>query len=127
MANSFEKFFKSGKIGKNNIKDVFMKKIPSTLPKITIKPITIKPLKLPKMDLATKKFFEQDVKNFITKDLKEGVTMIGDGIKGSLKLPKLMTDLMTNVASGLNTPLLLPGLLIVGAIVAIQVIKVKST
>ena len=125
MSKSLERFFTKGQIGNTTLKDVFEKKIPSAFEKVSIKPIVIKPLKMPVIDAKTKQFFEKDVKNFIVNDVKNGIADIAGAAKNAIQMPKLMTDLMTNVTSGLNTPLLLPGLLIIGAIVTIQVLKAK--
>lgn len=125
MPNDFEAFFTQGKVGNTNLKDVFQNKLPSAFKKIDIKPIVIKPLKLPGIDPAVKQFFEKDVKNFINTDLKDAAITVKDTFKNGLEMPKKIGDLFNNVLSGMNTPLLLPAIVIIGAIVAIQVIKYK--
>jgi hypothetical protein len=78
------------------------------------------------IDPNVKEFFEKDVKNFITKDVKGVALSMGQNFENILKMPKLMTDLMTNVLGGLNSPVLVPVLIVVGAVVVVQVLKTKS-
>lgn len=78
------------------------------------------------IDPNVKEFFEKDVKNFITKDVKDVALSMGQNFENILKMPQKMTDLMSNVLGGLNTPLLVPILVVVGAVVLVQVVKSKS-
>ena len=78
------------------------------------------------IDPKVKEFFEKDVKKFITNDVKNVAVSVGQTFENALKMPKLMTDLMTNVLGGLNTPLLVPILVVVGAVVLVQVVNKKT-
>lgn len=78
------------------------------------------------VDPKVKNFFEKDVKKFITEDVKGVAQSIGQNFENILKMPKLMTDLMTNVLGGLNTPFLVPVLVVVGGVVLVQVVNRKT-
>ena len=78
------------------------------------------------VDPKVKDFFEKDVKKFITEDVKGVAQSIGQNFENILKMPKLMTDLMTNVLGGLNTPFLVPVLVVVGGVVLVQVVNRKT-
>ena len=78
------------------------------------------------IDPKVKDFFEKDVKTFFEKDVKDVAQSIGQNFENILKMPKLMTDLMTNVLGGLNTPLLVPIIVVVGAVVIVQVVNTKK-
>ena len=78
------------------------------------------------VDPKLKEFFEKDVKTFITKDVKGVAVSVGQNFENMLKMPKLMSDLMTNVLGGLNTPFLVPILVVVGGVVLVQVVNTKG-
>jgi len=131
--SDFINFFKSGQIGNTNLTDVFTKQLPTTFKKINIANLPpLKPLPppapLPKIKIDSKvvQFFEKDVKTFITKDVKGVAVSVGQNFENMLKMPKLMSDLMTNVLGGLNTPFLVPILVVVGAVVLVQVVDTRK-
>ena len=78
------------------------------------------------VDPKLKEFFEKDVKTFITKDVKGVAQSLGQNFENMLKMPKLMSDLMTNVLGGLNTPFLVPVLVVVGGVVLVQVVNTRK-
>jgi hypothetical protein len=78
------------------------------------------------IDPKVKDFFEKDVKTFITHDVKDVAVSMGQNFENILKMPQKFSDLMGNVLGGLNTPLLVPILIVVGAVVLVQVVKTKS-
>ena len=78
------------------------------------------------VDPKVKEFFEKDVKTFITKDVKGVAVSMGQNFENMLKMPKLMSDLMTNVLGGLNTPFLVPILVVVGGVVLVQVVNTRK-
>jgi hypothetical protein len=109
----FLRFFQKGEIKKPNGKYVSLTKI--------IPPP--KPLPKPVIDPKVKKFFEKDVKQFLEKDVKNVAVSFGKTFENMLTAPQKMTDLFSNIATNLNSPVLLPALLVIGAIVVVQVIK----
>lgn len=115
----FLRFFQKGEIKKPNGQYVSLTKIiPPT------KPLpALKPLPKPVIDPRVKQFFEKDVKRFFETDVKDIARDAGDTLKNMLTAPKKLTDLFSNIATNLNSPILLPALLVIGAIVVVQVIK----
>lgn len=109
----FLRFFQKGEIKKPNGQYVSLTKI--------IPPA--KPLPKPVIDAKVKRFFEKDVKRFFETDVKDIARDAGDTLKNMLTAPKKLTDLFSNIATNLNSPVLLPALLVIGAIVVVQVIK----
>jgi hypothetical protein len=138
----FVNFFKSGQVRRpdgsvTNLTDIFTKELPATLKKIPPPPPV--PVIKFNIDKNTKDFFttgttdalkksnaaikdgfdRSGVVNFFEKDVKNTLVDGFDTVKQTFKFPKLMTDLMTNVLSSANTPLLLPIIGIAGfAIIA---------
>lgn len=127
----FINFFKSGTIRRidgstTNLTDVFTKELPATFKKIPLPPPppTIKF----NIDKTTKDFFttgttdalkksnaiikdgfdKSGIVNFVEHDVKDALKDGLDNVKNTLKMPKLLSDLMTNALSAANTPLLLP-------------------
>lgn len=117
--SDFVNFFKSGTIRLPNgstttLKNVFEKDL------VNSTKVTFSKIPPPKVDPKVKEFFEKDVKQFITNDLKNVAVDFKDNIKNGLSFPKKISDLINNLLTSANTPLLLPILGAVGVIVLIQ-------
>ena len=76
-----------------------------------------------KVDPKFERFFKKDVKEFIARDVKNVAVSMAKNLENMLTAPQKITDLFSNLATSMNSPILLPVLIIVGAVVVVNVIK----
>ena len=110
----FLRFFQKGEIKKPNGQYVSITKaIPAPKPLPPVPKIVIPK---PKIDPAVKQFFEKDVKKV--------AISVGKSFENAILMPQKIGDLFSNLATNMNTPLLLPIILLVGTgLVVVHVTK----
>jgi hypothetical protein len=63
-----------------------------------------------------------DIKNFFNNDVKNAASSFGSDLEKMMMAP---SNLMNSLAGSLNSPLLLPAVMIIGGIVVVQMVSKK--
>lgn len=110
----FLRFFQKGEIKKPNGQYVSItKSIPAP-----------KPIPPPRIDSKTKRIFTKDVPKFFKEEVKPIAVSLGKNFQNAIMMPEKLTSLFNNLATNMNTPLLLPIILLVGTgLVVVHVTK----
>lgn len=79
----------------------------------------------PVIDSRVKKAFTKDIPKFLNDEIKPVAISLAKNVQNGLLLPQKMSDLFNNILTNLNTPVLLPMLVVTAGIVGVVIISRK--